>query len=344
MSPGTLVYSGDRSTNDTANIKFRIFDYNEVTLQERDFTNVEECFPYRDINTVSWINLDGVHDVSNIQKLGEHFQIHPLVLEDILHTNQRPKLDEHDDYLFIVLKMLDYDDQRCTVNSEQISLIVTKTCVISFQENPGDVFDPIRERLRSSKGRLRKCGADYLAYALIDAIVDHYFLVLEKLGERIQIIEDSILDNPSPQMAHTVHILKQETISVRKAIWPLREVVNALERLESDLMSAYIDPYLRDLYDHTVQVIDAVESYRDILSSMLEIYLATISNKMNEVMKVLTIISTIFIPLTFIAGVYGMNFKHMPELEWQYGYPLSIALMAAIALGLLAFFRSKKWL
>jgi magnesium transporter len=344
LPPGSLVYTGEHEDNASDPVKITVFDYTNEHLAEREIKSLEECYEFSESSTVSWINLDGVHNISQIQKIGDHFHIHPLSLEDIVHTNQRPKVDEHDNYIFIVLKMLEFDSKRNCILSEQVSFVVTKNCVISFQENPGDVFDPVRERIRSSKGRIRKCGPDYLAYALIDAIVDHYFIVLEHIGEKIQNLEDLVMENPSQAVTKMVHELKRDAILIRKAVWPAREVVSSLERLESPLMSDFVDPFLRDLYDHTVQVIDSVESYRDILSGLLEIYLTTVSNKMNEIMKVLTIISTIFIPLTFIAGVYGMNFKHMPELEWYYGYPFAMGIMAFIAIGLLILFKVKKWI
>jgi len=260
--------------------------------------------------------LDGIHQLDNIEKIGEHFKIHPLVLEDIMNTGQRPKMEDFNDYLFIVLKMLSYDEEENETKTEQVSLILSSKFVISFQESEGDVFDPVRERIRSDRGRIRKMGVDYLAYSLIDAIVDNYFMVLEKIGEKIEDIEDELVKNPTPEVLHTIHRLKRELIFLRKSVWPLREVISRLERWESPLIDKSIDIYLRDVYDHTIQVIDALETFRDMLSGMLDIYLSSLSNRMNEVMKVLTIIATIFIPLTLISSIYEMNFKYMPELDW----------------------------
>lgn len=341
LPPGSLVYVGDQTN---APIRITLFDYNQDSIEERALKSAVESFPYKDSDRVTWINLDGIHNITEIEKLGQHYNIHPLVLEDILHTTQRPKIDEHDDYLFIVLKMLEFDNELNEVRPEQFSMVLFKNTVISFQENIGDVFNPLRERLRTSKGRIRKDGADFLAYCIIDSIVDHYFIVLEKISEKIEVLEEQILDKDDPSVAHTIHRLKREVILLRKSVWPLREVISILDRHESKLISVETRLFLRDVYDHTVQVIDTIESFRDILGGMLEIYLANVSNKMNQVMKVLTIISTIFIPLTFIAGVYGMNFKYMPELEWEMGYPLILVIMLLIALTLLAAFKRRGWI
>ena len=341
LPPGSIIYTGEKRD---LNVHISVFDYNEHRLEEKTLKSIEECLAYRDKDTVSWVNLDGVHDTQQIEKLGAHYNIHPLVLEDIVHTTQRPKVDEHDNYLFIVLKMLEFDSTRNEVTSEQISLILGPSYVISFQENQGDVFDPIRERIRTARGRIRKVGPDYLAYALIDAIVDHYFVVLEKIGERIEELEEVVLKDPSVEYAQAIHALKRETILLRKAVWPLREVISYLDRIETNLINPNTRVFLKDVYDHTIQVIDSVESYRDIISGMLEIYLASVSNRMNEVMKVLTIISTIFIPLTFVVGVYGMNFEFMPELKMKWAYPTVMLGMLLIVAGMLFFFRKRKWI
>jgi len=253
-------------------------------------------------------------------------------------------MEDFNDYLFIVLKMLSYDEEENETKTEQVSLILSSKFVLSFQESEGDVFDPVRERIRSDRGRIRKMGVDYLAYSLIDAIVDNYFMVLEKIGERIENIEDEMVKNPTPEVLQTIHRLKRELIFLRKSVWPLREVISRLERWESPLIDKSIDIYLRDVYDHTIQVIDALETFRDMLSGMLDIYLSSVSNRMNEVMKVLTIIATIFIPLTLVAGIYGMNFKYMPELESPWGYPMVYTIMLTVSAVMLIYFRRKKWL
>ena len=300
--------------------------------------------PFKDKPTVTWINIDGLQEVGIIEKIGAHFGIHPLVLEDILHTGQRPKAEDLGDYLFVVLRMLYYDEREDVMISEQVSLLLGPNYVISFQERGGDVFNPIRERIRNSKGHIRKGGADYLAYALLDAIVDHYFVILEKLGEKIESLEEELVTNPTPETLQTIHTLKRELIFLRKSVWPLREVISGLEREASPLITEPTGIYLRDVYDHTIQVIDTIETYRDMVSGMLDIYLSSVSNRMNEVMKVLTIIATIFIPLTFIAGIYGMNFKYMPELEWHWGYFLVLLVMTIIIAFMVFHFKRKKWL
>ena len=261
-----------------------------------------------------------------------------------MHTGQRPKMEDFENYLFIVLKMFQYDEDKPQTKTEQVSLIFGSNYLISFQEDEGDVFDPIRERIRTDRGRIRKMGVDYLAYSLMDAIVDNYFTVLEKIGESIEDIEDEMLKNPTPEILQIIHTLKRELIFLRKSVWPLREVISRLERWESPLIEKSIDIYLRDVYDHTIQVIDALETFRDMLSGMLDVYLTSVSNRMNEVMKVLTIIATIFIPLTLVTGIYGMNFKYMPELDSPWGYPMVYIVMLIISLVMLIYFRRKKWL
>jgi magnesium transporter len=341
LPPGSLVHVGEKKAEE---VKITIMDYDQTSVMEREVENVEECFPFKETPTVTWINIDGLHHVENVEKLGKHFNIHPLIQEDILHTGQRPKMEDFDEYILIILKMLYYDNEEDTVRSEQISIILGSNFVISFQEVPGDVFNSLRERIRNGKGRVRRMGADYLAYALIDSIVDHYFILLEKFGDRIETLEEELAQDPQPETLQAIHNLKQEIIFLRKSVWPLREVISGLERTESSLIHDNISMYLRDVYDHTIQVIDSVETYQDILSGMLDLYLSSVSNKMNEVMKVLTIFAAIFIPLTFMAGVYGMNFKFMPELEWRWGYPALWIVMASVATFLIIKFKRKKWL
>ncbi len=341
LPPGTLVHIGEKKRERTT---ITILDYDERHLQEQEIKAVDECLTFKDKPTVIWINVDGIHEVEILEELGDCFGLHPLVVEDILNTDQRPKMEDFGDYIFIVLKMFYYDDNTDEIVTEQISLILGANFVISFQERERDVFNPIRERIRSEKGRIRKMGADYLAYALLDITVDNYFLILEKLGERIEFLEDELVSNPTPETLQTIHDLKREMIFLRKSVWPLREVIGGLERGESSLIRESTGIYLRDVYDHTIQVIDAVETSRDMLSGMLDIYLSSISNRMNEVMKVLTIIATIFIPLTLIAGIYGMNFRYMPELEWPWAYPMLWLIMLAIGVLMLVYFRRKRWL
>ena len=335
------MYVGEKKID---RVRIRIIDYDEAQFQEKEAKTVEECFPFKDKPTVTWINIDGVHQVDIIEKIGNHFNIHPLVSEDIVNTGQRPKMEDFVNYIFVILKMLYYDEKINETKAEQISLILGSNFVISFQENEGDVFDPIRERIRSDRGRIRKMGADYLAYALIDTIVDNYFIILEKLGEKIEEIEDELVTNPALETLQTIHSLKREMIFLRKSVWPLREVISRLERWESPLIDKSLNIYLRDVYDHTIQVIDAIETFRDTLSGLIDIYLSSVSNRMNEIMKVLTIIATIAIPLTVITGIYGMNFQFMPELQLQWSYPLVLLAMLTLGILMIRYFRRKKWI
>jgi magnesium transporter len=339
LPPGSLVpIVGDR----TEKVRISVIDYDEEHLDERVVDKVEDLFVFKDSPTVTWINVDGVNDTEIIEKIGSHFGIHPLVLEDIVNTGQRPKMQDFGEYVYVVLRML--AQENAEVRSEQVSIILGPNFVISFQEMPGDVFDPVRERLRGTKWRIRKLGADYLTYALVDMIVDNYFLILENLGDRIEDLEADLMEKPTPETLHMIHTLKRELIYLRKSVWPLREMISGMERAESRLISDTMPVYLRDVYDHTIQVIDTLESYRDMVSGMLDTYLSSVSNRMNEVMKVLTIIATIFIPITFVAGIYGMNFHNMPELSWPWGYFAALGVMGIISLVMIAYFRRKRWL
>jgi magnesium transporter len=341
LAPGTLVHVGEKKTEE---VQITLIDYDATHFQEKVIEAVEESFPFKEEPTVTWINIDGLHEVGVIESLGKHFGLHPLILEDIVHTGQRPKMEDFEEYLFTVLNMLRYDQEDDQVKAEQVSLVVGPNYVLSFQERPGDVFDGVRERLRKGKGRIRKAGSDYLAYALLDAVVDEYFLILETIGEKIEVVEEELLTNSTRETLQNIHDMKREMIFFRKQVWPLRELVNGLSKGESSLICESTGIYLRDVYDHTIQIIDTIESFRDMLSGMLDIYLSTISNKMNEVMKVLTIMATIFIPLTFLAGIYGMNFKYMPELEWRWGYFMVWGVMVVIGVSLVGYFKRKKWL
>jgi len=341
LPPGSLVHIGDKKTDKT---KISIIDYSIGKFDEKEIKNIEECINLKRRPSTTWINIDGLHQVDIIEKIGKCFEIHPLVLEDILNTEQRPKMEDYDKYIFFILKMLYIDDKTNEIQSEQVSIILGQNYVISFQEKIGDVFDPIRERIRKGKGRIRKMGPDYLAYSLIDAIVDNYFSLLENIGDRVEEIESRLISNPIPETLQKIYNLKREMIYLRKSVWPLRELINNLLREESKLIKKNTHVYLRDLYDQTIQVIDTIETFRDMISGMLDIYMSSVSNKMNETMKVLTIFAAIFIPLTFIAGVYGMNFTHMPELNWEYGYVFSLFIMASLVVTMLIFFKRRKWI
>ncbi|APV43991.1 magnesium transporter [Dehalogenimonas formicexedens] len=340
LPPGTLIHIGERRSEKT---RLRLFDYNESQLLEKDLGGVEEAFPFRDTASVTWINVDGLQETATIEQLGKHFGLHPLVLEDIVNTEQRPKVEDFETYIYVVLKML-YRDPQGEIEAEQVSLILGNNFVLSFQEGGGDAFESIRERLRKNKGMLRKLGADYLLYGLIDAIVDNYFGVLESFGEVTDSLEEDVLVSPTTETLSTIKTLKSELLFLRRSIWPMREVVSGLRNSESTLVKANTRVYFQDIYDHVIQVMDGVDNSREILSDLLDIYLSSVSNRLNEVIKVLTIIATIFIPLTFIAGVYGMNFDFMPELHWHWGYFIVLGIMATAAINLLLFFRRKKWI
>ena len=341
LPPGTVVYIGKKKVK---RVLVEVIDYTDKTFQSHRITKVEECKRYAKKRSITWINVVGLHDTEIIQEIGKFFGIHPLVQEDIVNPNQRPKVENFPSHLFIVLKMLQNYPGQKYLNTEQVSLVFGKGFVISFQERKRDVFDQIRERLEQKKGRLRRLGADYLAYALIDSVVDHYFSLLESMGEELEDLESHLVERAKPKEIHRLHAIKRNLIHLRKSIWPLRELVNGLYREDSGLIKKDTKLYLRDVYDHTIQVIDTVESFRDIASGMLEVYLSTMSNRMNEVMKVLTIYATIFIPLTFITGVYGMNFDYMPELGWKWSYPLLWGVFVLISFLMLWYFRRKKWL
>ena len=342
LPPGTRIQTGPPQT-DVA--KISLWAYDESRLDEREIQAVADLLPTKNNYKIVWINFDGLPDAALLEQLGQTFDLHMLVLEDILEAQQRPKLEDYDDYLFIVLKMLYYADaERSQVIVEQVSLIVGPNLVISLQDTGGDVFDPIRRRLRNPSSRLRKNGADYLTYTLLDAVVDHYFVVLDKLAEDIEDVEEELVENPTSQTLDTIYHLKRELIFLHKSVWPLREVLHRLTRGESPLFGEVSRLYLRDVYDHAVQVSDLVEVYRELITGMLDIYLSSVSNRLNTIMKVLTIITTIFIPMNFLTSVYGMNFKYMPELDWRWGYPVLWGLLLTMSLLMLLYFKKKKWL
>jgi len=341
LSPGTLIHVGEKKVEKT---RVSIIDYTESHLDEADVDSIEACRRYRKSESKTWINISGIHDVEMVKRLGESFGLHPLVLEDIVNTEQHPKIEDYEEYIFIVLKMVYPQSKGDVIQHEQVSFILGPSYVISLQEVEEDIFDPIRARLKQARGRIRKRGSDYLAYALIDMIVDHYFKVLEVLGERIEMLQDAVIENPEPESLGTIQTLKKEVVLLRKSIWPLREIINTIIRSESSLIQEESILFFRDVYDHSVQVLDTIETYRELLSGTLDIYMSNISNHMNEVMKVLTIMATIFIPMTFIAGIYGMNFKYMPELEWAWSYPVLWGVFILIFLAMIIWFKRKKWL
>ena len=341
LPPGTLHYTGEKHEIET---KVSIIDYNEskYNIQDLetfqiDFTTIEKTF-------IRWIKVTGFSNLKLIENLGKQFNLHPLVLEDILNPNQRSKFEDYEDFIFIVIKRLFYNDIENDFDNEQISLILGENYVISFQEHESEIFNPILDRIKIPKGKVRMMGADYLIYTLIDVTIDNYFIVLELIGEMIENIEDELIQNPKRETLQAVYNLKRKTIDFRKLIWPMREVINQLQREQSKLIRDELQIYLRDIYDHIFRITDLLENYRDIIFGMLDMYLSSVSNRMNEIMKVLTIISTIFMPLSFLAGFYGMNFLYMPELSNLFAYPILIIVMSSITAVMIYFFKRKKWI
>lgn len=341
--PGSPVYVGVERAEP---VGIEMVTYDASGAESSTPAALADCACFGDGPRNTWINIDGLHDMAVNEQAAKVFRIHPLVLEDILHTGQRPKMEElADGTIFVILKMLTYDEASRTVEEEQVSFLLGRHYLLTFQERPGgDVFGEVRRRLLGQKGRTCTLGPDYLMYALLDAIVDHYFVVLERMGEDIEEVEEKLLARPRPEHLEALNDLRREALYLRKRIFPLREVVARLEKGGTDLIAPETIFYLRDLYDHTIQVMDTVETFRDMLSSMVELYLSNISLKMNEIMKVLAMFASFFTPLTFLAGLYGMNFKNMPELEWQYGYFAVLGLMGGVAVGMLFYFRRKGWL
>ena len=339
LPPGTLVHIGEKKPDKVA---ITAFNYAGTRCDERQDLSPDVLAPSTD-ESVTWVDIGGVHRMDILESFGKQFQLHPLLLEDIANTDQRPKLDDYENRLFLVMKMLSVTD-RHEIVVEQVSLVLGPNFVLSFQENGADVFTSVRDRLRGGKGRLRQTGADYLLYALIDAIVDQYFEVLEALSEKIEALQDLVVSDPKPETLHKIHNLKRQLLFLRRAVWPLREAANSLSRSECPLLQESTKIFFRDVYDHVIQIVDTIETLREMVSTSLDIYLSSISYRLNTVMKVLTIITTIFMPLTFIVGIYGMNFEHMPELKWEWGYPLVLGLMVSIMIAMLGFFKHKKWI
>lgn len=340
LSPGTLIYVGE---NPDEPVSLQCIKYAEEGVEETE-PGLSDSLPLPEPKSVTWLNISGVHDTAFIERIGTEYNVHPLTMEDIVHTDQRPKLEDYENYLFVVTKMVYYEPEKENLTVEQISFVVAPNLVLSFQEHKADVFDPVRQRIRTAKGKIRKMGSDYLAYALIDAIVDNYFSILEKMGDVVQELDLQVMESPERSALNSLNTLKREMILLRKSIWPLREVINSMMRGETKLITKPVIVFLRDVYDHTIQVNDAIETYRDLVSGLMDVYLSSVSNRMNEVMKMLTIIATIFIPLTFLAGLYGMNFDFMPELHVWWAYPTLLAVMLAIAVIMLVYFKRKDWL
>lgn len=339
--PGTMVYTGTKTNQQ---LFIESFDYNLDSITEQEHANLTDVLKFKTTDTVTWINVNGLNNTDEIQQIGDYYNLHNLILEDIVNTSQRPKIDEYDEYIFIVLKMLYYDDDENIV-AEQVSFVLGDNYVLTFQEAEGDVFDSVRDRLRYAKGRIRGLGSDHLLYALIDAVVDHYFIVNETMGNKVEDLEDLLFNGIIKEdLNKQVLQLKKELLKVRRVIFPLRDIINRIEKSEHKLIKPRTLQFYRDIYDHIIQLSDTIDIYREMVFSLMDMYMTSISNKMNEVMKVLTIMATIFIPLTFIAGIYGMNFEYMPELDYRYSYYILWAVMIIVFLGMLYYFKRKKWL
>ncbi len=335
--PSTLVSPEGSHVPETVHV----FQYTADSVEETDLADVKELAAYRKKEGITWVNVPGLGNVEMIRELGKLLDFHPLALEDVLQIPQRPKVDDYASHIFVVIRMLHFEQ---TVETEQVSIFLGSDFVVTFQEHPGDCLDPVRERLRKGTGQLRQQGADYLMYAILDTVIDNYFPFLERVGEVVEELENEVVARPTRETLRRVHDIKRDLLDVRRAVWPLRDAVNALIRNENPLLRETTQVYLRDCYDHTIQVLDVVVTYRELAGGLMDVYLSSISNKMNEVMKVLTIIATIFIPLTFIAGLYGMNFERMPELRWAWAYPAVLLVMVMLAGVMLLYFRHKGWL
>ncbi|MDX2479103.1 MAG: magnesium/cobalt transporter CorA [Desulfuromusa sp.] len=340
LAPGTLIHVGEQKVEKSV-ISFIDYDA-ENLLSEKDVT-LARCLEIKTSPTVSWINLEGIHDVADVEAFGKAFDLHPLSLEDILNTGHRPKIEVSEDYILIILKIMTFDELTSQIETEQVSLVLTGQNILSFQESPGDVFNGVRERLKRKNGRMRQRGPDYLVYALFDSVVDSYFHILEKIADRLEALEKELIGQPTQETLQQVYHFKGQLILLRKSVWPLRELVNDMLHGESLLIQETTGVYLRDLYDHSIQVLETLDSFRDTASGLIDLYMSSISHRMNEVMQVLTIMASLFIPLTFIAGIYGMNFEVMPELKWRWGYPLVWAFMLSCGVGMLIYFKKKKW-
>lgn len=342
LPPGSLIHVGDVS-DPVSNIS--VTDYNKGKFEQRKLQSIEEIIQYKDSDTVTWVTIEGLANVAIVERIGEIFGIHQLVLEDILNTNQRPKFEEYDDHLYIVLKCLLPGSDGFSVINEQVSLLVLKNFVIMFKERKDDIFHPIAQRIKGSTGKFVSLGSDYLAYAILDFIVDQNFILLDLLDEDITTLEDSLLlGQPTQSMLYKIQSLKREMIGIRRHVSPVRDLVSEMIHSESDLIDESTHLFLRDVSDHSIRVVESIESYREIVTGLLDIYVSSVNNKMNEIMKVLTVFTSIFIPLTFISGIYGMNFEHMPELKWPWAYAVVWGLFIIIPAVLLVYFKRKKWL
>jgi magnesium transporter len=341
LAPGTLVFVGNHKEE---TIRIRVIDYTNENLSEDELKDISQSRDFINTDTVTWINVDGLHNVELMKSIQDIFSLHPLLTEDIMNTGQRPKFEEYENVLFVVIKMLQYDNEKQIITAEQLSVVIGKTFLLTFQERRGDVFEPVRERIRKQKGRIRITGVDYLAYALLDIIVDNYIQIIERMGEQIEDIEEEILLHADHLIMERINTFKREMNFLRKSVRPIREAVINLIKSENTLVHENTAPFLKDLEDHITQAVESIDSYREMLSDHLNAYNSTISNRMNDVMKVLTIFASIFIPLTFIAGIYGTNFDYLPELHFKYSYFVFLGIMIVLAVSMLIFFKKRKWL
>lgn len=340
LPPGSIQYIGK---NQTDSVNISLISYNLDDFKVSELQNINELAGL-DNNKVNWINLDGIHNAEIVQEFNTVFDLDPLLLEDVSNTNQRPKTDEYENCLFLTLKTAQFSQKDLQLELHQVSLVLSKTYVISFQEKSGDIFSTIRERITLPKGQIRRKKNDYLFYALIDYVVDHYFIVIEKIGDQIEDLEEEVFNNPNQESLEKIQQVKNVLMTMRRTVYPLRESINKLIRDDDVFIQTRNNKYYRDVYDHTIHIIEILEAYKDMVNGLKDSYLSALSLKMNQVMQVLTIIATIFIPLTFIAGIYGMNFEHIPELKWQNGYGYFWAVCIIIGIGLIIYFKRKKWL
>ncbi len=341
LAPGSLVFIGNKKVE---NVRIRVIDYDKDTLNEDELKDISQSAKFKNTDTVTWINVDGLHDLKLMKEIGKIFNIHPLLLEDILNTGQRPKIEEFDNYLFMVLKMLRYDKEKQMILAEQLSMVVGKTYLLTFQERPGDVFEPVRDRIRKQKGRIRITGIDYLSYALLDIVVDNYIHIIERLGEQIEDLEEEIISPPNNIVMEKINNFKREMNFLRKSIRPVKEAVIKLSKLDSELIDDNTIPFIKDLEDHIIQAVESIDTYGNMLSDQLNIYNTGVNNRINDIMRVLTIFAAIFIPLTFIAGIYGTNFEYLPELHFKYSYFIFWGVMITLSVSMVIFFKKKGWL
>lgn len=340
LPPGSIVYLGEKKVE---KVTINLTEYDEKESETYEIKSVEEIEPFTDTPQVTWVSVCGLHETDFLKQVGEKFKIHPLILEDILNTDTRPKIEITEDYLFIVMKLLTFNPEHKILETEQVSFILGKSFLFSFSEKSDEIFNPVKDRITTQLGKIRKRGIDYLLYALMDIVVDHYFLALEKVEERIEILDDEVINKTERSQIESIYKLRNLLLLMRRSIYPVREIVNQLIKDDSDLLDESIEPYLRDLYDHTIHITESIEQQREVTNGLMEIYLSMMSNKMNEVMKVLTVIATIFIPLTFIVGIYGMNFHYIPELEWPWAYFAVWGVMISVVLVMILYFKRKNW-